>query len=74
LATGTNPLDFDGPNSCPRIQNPPVKKPMTRHEFNFLPKPMPVGLTGTHGWPVLVNSSAGLQHRQVKSSTIQYEY
>jgi len=35
LATGTNPLDFDGPNSCPRIQNPPVKKPMTRHEFNF---------------------------------------
>ena len=67
MDTDTNPLDFV-------IPNPPVKKPMTRHGFNFLPKPVPVGLTGTHGLPVPINSSVGLQHMQVKSSTIQYEY
>ena len=41
MATGTNLLGFACPDPCPRMQNPSVKKPATRHGHKILPKPVP---------------------------------
>jgi hypothetical protein len=30
---------------------------MTSDGFNFVPKPMPIGLMGTHGWPKVAKSN-----------------
>jgi hypothetical protein len=46
MATGTNLLGFAIPNPCPWEKISPVKKPTTRDGSRFLPKPMPVRVTG----------------------------
>ena len=55
LATGTNPLGFNCPKTrvC-EYKTCPLKKLMTHHGFNIMPKHVPVGLTDTHGLTVPV--------------------
>jgi hypothetical protein len=48
MATGTNSLGFAIQTHACEYKTRPLKKTMTRDEFNFVPKPMPIGLMGTH--------------------------
>jgi hypothetical protein len=57
MTTGTNPLGFSISNPCLQIQNPPTKKPMTCDGFNFVPKPVPIRLVGTHRRHVGIKSN-----------------
>jgi hypothetical protein len=57
MAMGVNPLGLPRPNPCPSVGNVPAKKPMTRHEHNFMPKPMPARVSGARGSPMPVRLS-----------------
>ena len=46
---GFKPVEFSLPRPVPGIQYMPIKKLITIHGFNFVTKPMPIGLVGTHG-------------------------
>jgi hypothetical protein len=46
---GSNLLDFAIPNCASEDKTRPIKKPVTHYGFNFMPKPVPIGLAGTHG-------------------------
>jgi hypothetical protein len=46
---------------------------MTRDGFNFVPKPIPVRLTSTHGSLVGIKQTTKLTHTCIHVLTIQHE-
>jgi hypothetical protein len=56
MATRTNPLGFAISNPCMWIQDPLIKKPKTHDGFNFVLKPIPIGLPVPTGIYVYIRS------------------
>ena len=64
MATGTYPLGTTNPYPCPRRKNTPAKKPMPTDGYIFVPIPVPVRVTGTHGLPMPEKMQASCLNRQ----------